>query len=73
MNVLKYYPWVKGIQVCSNEGPCPFPGEDNWGIERQNLQLLKIFLSRTTVPISTTHGTRHPLLMGYNSKIVKVH
>ena len=36
MNVLKYYPWVKGIQVCSNEGPCPFPGGDNWGILRKN-------------------------------------
>ena len=22
------YPWVMGIQVCSNEGPCPFPRGD---------------------------------------------
>ena len=22
-------PWVKGIQVCSNEGPHPFPRGDN--------------------------------------------
>ena len=23
------YPWMKGIQVCSNEGPHPFPRGDN--------------------------------------------
>jgi hypothetical protein len=23
------YPWVKGIQICSNEGDGPFPREDN--------------------------------------------
>ena len=22
------HPWVKGSQVCSNEGPCPFPRGD---------------------------------------------
>ena len=26
------YPWVKGIQICSNEGPCPFPRGDNYEI-----------------------------------------
>ena len=25
----KKHPWVKGIQVCSKEGPCPFPRGDN--------------------------------------------
>ena len=24
------YSWVKGIQVCSNEGPCPYPRGDNY-------------------------------------------
>ena len=24
------HPWVKGIQVCSNEGPHPFPRGDNY-------------------------------------------
>ena len=24
--------WVKGIQVCSIEGPCPFPRGDNYEI-----------------------------------------
>jgi hypothetical protein len=23
------YPWVKGIQVCSNKGPCPLQRGDN--------------------------------------------
>ena len=44
MNVLKYYPWVKGIQVCSNDGPCPFPGGDNWGIVRKKLTTFKNLL-----------------------------
>ena len=26
------HPWVKGIQVCSNEGPRPFPRGDNYEI-----------------------------------------
>ena len=25
----KKHLWVKGIQVCTNEGPYPFPKEDN--------------------------------------------
>ena len=28
------HPWVKGIQVCSNEGPHPFPREDNYEIAK---------------------------------------
>ena len=24
------HPWVMGIQVCSNEGPCPIPRGDNY-------------------------------------------
>ena len=24
------HPWVKGIQVCSNKGSCPFPRGDNY-------------------------------------------
>ena len=26
------YPWVKGSQVCANEGPRPFPRGDNFEI-----------------------------------------
>ena len=28
------HPWVKGIQVCSNEGPFPFPKADNCKIAK---------------------------------------
>ena len=34
------HPWVKGIQVCSNEGPYPFPRGDNYKIAKiKNLLL----------------------------------
>ena len=52
-----------GIQVCTNEGPCPFPREDNKEIAKIHWQTLKIFL-RTTGPISTKLGTKHPWVMG---------
>ena len=29
---LEALPWVKGIQVCSNKRPCPFPRRDNYEI-----------------------------------------
>ena len=54
------YLWVKGIQVCSNEGPCPFPRGDNYKIVKIHRWNLKIFFSRTTGPISTKLGTKHP-------------
>ena len=28
------HPWMKGIQVCSNEGLCPFPRGDNYKIAK---------------------------------------
>ena len=28
------HPWVKGIQVFTNEGPHPFPREDNYEIAK---------------------------------------
>ena len=46
--------WLKVIQVCLNERPRPFPRGDN----------LKIFLSRTTGPISTKLGTKHLWVKG---------
>jgi hypothetical protein len=52
------YVWVKGIQFCTNKGPGPLQRRDN----RKNVKMgwghLKIFFSRTTVPISTIHGGR---------------
>ena len=58
------YPWVKGIHVCSNEWPLPFPRGDNYEIAKINWRNLKIFFSRTTGPISTKLGTTHSLLNG---------
>ena len=50
---------MKGIQVCSNEEPHPFPRGVNYQIAKINWQYLKI-LSRTTAPISTKLGIKHP-------------
>ena len=37
------HPLVKGIQFCcSNEGTCPFPREDNYGIAENTLTEFKI-------------------------------
>ena len=54
------HPWVKGIQVCSNEGPHLFPRGHNYEIVKIHWRNLKIFFSRTTGPISTQFGTKHP-------------
>ena len=45
--LLQRHPWVKEIQVCSNEGPRPFPRGDNFKIAKIHLRNSKIF-SRTT-------------------------
>ena len=54
------HPWVKEIQVCSNEGSHPFPREDNYEIAKMHWQNLKIFFSRTTGLILTKLGIKHP-------------
>jgi hypothetical protein len=54
------YPWVKGIQVCSNIGPGPLQSGDNHKIVKMGWRHLTIFFSRTTGPILTTLGTHHP-------------
>ena len=58
------HPWVKGTQVCSNEGPRPFPRGDNYEIVKIHWRNLKIFFSRTTKPISNKLGTKHPWVKG---------
>ena len=58
------YPWVKGIHVCSNEGPNPSPRGDNNEIAKIHWRNSKIFFSRTTEPISTNFGTKHPWIKG---------
>ena len=55
------HPWVKGIQEHSNEGPSPFPRVDNYEIAKiYRRYIKKISFSRTTDPISTKLGTKHP-------------
>ena len=39
------HPWVKVIQVCSNEGHRPFPRGDNYEIAKNTLTKLKKFSS----------------------------
>ena len=47
------HPLVKGIQVCSNEGPRPFPRGDDYELGKIHWQNFKNLFSRTTGPIST--------------------
>jgi hypothetical protein len=58
------YPWVKGIQVCSNKGPVPLLRGDNHKYVKMGWGHLKIFFSRTTGPILTRLGPNHPLVKG---------
>jgi hypothetical protein len=51
---------VKGIQVCSNKWPGPVQRGDNHKSVKMGWGHLKIFLSRTTVPILTRLSTKHP-------------
>ena len=77
-----------GIQICSNEGSCSFSRGDNNEMARIHIQTLNIFFLRTTGPISTNLGTKHPwvnvihicsnevprpFLMGDNNEIAKIH
>ena len=34
--------WMKGIEVCSNEGPRCFSGRDNYKVLRKKEEILKI-------------------------------
>ena len=55
------HPWVKGIQVSTNDGPHPFRRGVNY--ERKiHKRKIKMFFSRTTLPISTKLGTKCPLV-----------
>jgi hypothetical protein len=80
------YPWIKGIQVCTNKGPSPLQRGDNYKNVKMGSGHLKFF-SRTTEPILTRLGTNHPWggdssfsnegghpsTSGDNSKRVKLH
>ena len=52
--------WVKGIQVCSNEGPVPFPRGDNYKICKNTITNLKNLFFGTAGPIFTNLGTNYP-------------
>jgi hypothetical protein len=58
------YPWVKGIQLCSNKGPGPLQRVDNHKNVKIGWGHLKIFFSRTFWPILTRLGTNHPWVKG---------
>ena len=60
-----FHPWVKRIQVCSNEEPHPFPRGDNYEIAKMHWWNLKIFFSKTTEPISINVGTKYPWVNGF--------
>ena len=58
------HPWVMGIKVCSNEGPCPFLRGKNNEIAKIQWRTLKLFFLRTTGLISTKLDTNHSMVMG---------
>ena len=56
--------WVERIQVCSNKGPRPFPRRDRSENVKLYWKYFKIFFFRTTWPISTKRGIKHPWVEG---------
>ena len=58
------HPWLKGISSLFKWRPRPFPRGDNYEIVKIHWRNLKIFFSRTTGPISTKLGTKHPCVKG---------
>ena len=55
------YPWVKGINVCSNEGPSPFPRGAKYEIAKIHWRHFKIFFSQESldeVQPNLAHGSR---------------
>ena len=54
------HPWVKRIQVCSNEESHPFPRGDNYQIVKYIDEIKRNLHSRTTGPISTKFDATHP-------------
>ena len=58
------HPWMNGFQICSNEGPSSFSRGDSYKMVKIHWRNLEIFVSRTTEPISTKLGTKHPWVKG---------
>jgi hypothetical protein len=55
---------MKGIEIYSNKGPGPLQRGDNHKNVKMGLGHLKIFFSRTTVPILTSLVRNHPWVKG---------
>jgi hypothetical protein len=55
---------VNGIQVCSNKVQGPLQRGDNHKNVKMGLGHLKIFFSRTTMPILTRLGTNYTWVKG---------
>jgi hypothetical protein len=51
---------MKGNQVCSNKGPDCLQRRDNHKNVKMGWGHLKIFFSKTTMPILSRLGTNHP-------------
>ena len=60
--------WVLGIQVCSNERPCPIPRGDNYEIAKTHWRNSNIFFSRTTWPDS--YQTWHKASLGDGNSVL---
>jgi hypothetical protein len=58
------YPWVKGIQVCSDKGPGLLQRGDNHKNVKMGWGHLIIFFSRTIGPILARLGTNCPWVKG---------
>ena len=56
------HPWVDGIQIFTNKGSHPISRGDDSKIIKMYGEYLKIFFSRTTRPVSTKLGIKHPWL-----------
>ena len=59
------HPFVEQIQICSNEGPRPFPRRDNYEIEKIHWRNFKIFSwTAGSIHVSTKLGKKHPWVKG---------
>ena len=72
------HPWVKGIQICLNEGLLPFQMGDYNKIAKIHWRKFKILFFRPSGLISTKPGTKYPWVKGIirkgsGYKIAKIH
>jgi hypothetical protein len=70
-----HYPWVKGIQVCSNKGPVPLQRGDNYKNVKMGWGHKRIFLLKNCWPRKTEiymkafwHSTKSSLLKSWSPR-----